>query len=77
MAAADFAMLVARVPLISSTHKGPIVNLVAWITMVSFILAVTTVLLSKWFIARKLVWSDTIITSAMVRMSRSNPNLFF
>jgi hypothetical protein len=77
MAAADFAMLVARVPHISSTHKGPIVNLVAWITMVTMILAVLTVLLSKWFIARKLHWTDLIITSAMVCTPSLNANFLF
>jgi hypothetical protein len=42
--------------------------------MVTFILSVSTVLLSKWFIAQRLVWSDLIITSAMVRTCSPNPN---
>jgi ABC-type glycerol-3-phosphate transport system permease component len=65
---AEIHDLVARVPLISSTSRGPIVNLVGWITMVTMILAVSTVLVSKMIVLRKLGWTDLIIALAMVRL---------
>jgi hypothetical protein len=65
---AEVHHLMARRPLISSTSRGPIVNLVGWITMVTMILAVSTVLVSKIIVLRKLVWTDLIIALAMVRL---------
>ncbi len=58
--------LVARQPIINAASKGPIVNLVGWIAMVTMILAVGTVLVSKWVIVRKLGWNDLLISLAMV-----------
>jgi hypothetical protein len=49
---------VARTPVITSTSKGPIVNLVAWIAMVTMCLAVFTVLMSKYIMLRKLSWNE-------------------
>lgn len=58
--------LVERVPVISATSKGPVVNLVAWITMTTMCLAVCTVLLSKLVVVRKLRWNDMLLVAAMV-----------
>ena len=58
--------LVARQPVIDSASKGPVVNLVGWIAMVTMILAVGTVLVSKWVIVRKLGWNDLLISLAML-----------
>jgi len=63
---AAIVQLVARTPIISATSKGPIVNLIGWITMVTMCLAVFTVLISKYIVLRKLNWTDLIITFAMV-----------
>lgn len=59
-------LLVARVPLINDTHKGPVVNLISWITMVTMCLAVITVLISKLVVLRRLVWNDGILIAALV-----------
>jgi hypothetical protein len=58
--------LMARTPDISSNSKGPIVNLVAWIAMVTMCLSVITVLISKYIMLRKLSWNDLLLTSAML-----------
>lgn len=50
--------VVGRTPDISSSNRGPIVNLVAWIAMVTMCLSVFTVLVSKYLMLRKLTWSD-------------------
>ncbi len=50
--------LVGRTPDISSNSKGPIVNLVGWIAMVTTCLSVFTVLISKYLMLRKLTWND-------------------
>ena len=53
-------------PLISPTHKGPIVNLVGWVVLVTSALAVLTVLVSKLLVVRKLGLIDAILTCALV-----------
>ncbi|EXJ85472.1 hypothetical protein A1O1_05836 [Capronia coronata CBS 617.96] len=58
--------LIARVPSISTTQKGPVVNLVSWIAMTTMCLAVVTVLVSKLIVLRRLVWTDSIIIAAML-----------
>ncbi|KAK6382076.1 hypothetical protein LTS17_003961 [Exophiala oligosperma] len=58
--------LVARVPLISATEKGPVVNLVSWVSLATLCLAVITVLVSKIVVLRRLMWTDSIITTAML-----------
>ncbi|OAP59077.1 hypothetical protein AYL99_06375 [Fonsecaea erecta] len=58
--------LLTRVPLISATHRGPVVNLVAWITVTTMCLAVLTVLTSKLVVLRRLVWNDSILITGMV-----------
>ena len=60
------SQLFSRAPLIDPTHKGPIVNLVGWVTLVVICLAIITVLCSKYYVLRKLKWSDTILTLAVV-----------
>ena len=60
-------LLLARVPIISETHKGPVVNLVSWIAMTTLCLAVITVLISKLVVVRRLTMNDSIISAAMVR----------
>lgn len=50
--------LARRTPDISVSSKGPIVNLVGWIAMVTMCLSVFTVLISKYLVLRKLVWND-------------------
>ncbi|EXJ61483.1 uncharacterized protein A1O5_11799 [Cladophialophora psammophila CBS 110553] len=62
---AGIHILLARVPLISATHRGPVVNLVAWIAVVTMCLAVITVLVSKLVVLRRLAWNDSIIIAAM------------
>ncbi|KIW24311.1 uncharacterized protein PV07_10038 [Cladophialophora immunda] len=63
---AGLHILLARVPLISATHRGPVVNLVAWITVTTMCLAVITVLISKLVVLRRLAWNDSILIAAMV-----------
>ena len=58
--------VVARSPAISSNSKGPIVNLVGWIAMVTMCLSVITVLISKYIMLRKLTWNDLLLTLAML-----------
>ncbi|KIW15224.1 hypothetical protein PV08_05269 [Exophiala spinifera] len=58
--------LVVRVPLISATKKGPVVNLVSWVSLATLCLAVITVLLSKLVVLRRLMWTDSIIATAML-----------
>ena len=53
-------------PCISPTHKGPVVNLVGWVLMVTSVLAVLTVLVSKLIVVRKLGPIDAILTCALV-----------
>jgi hypothetical protein len=50
--------VVARTPIITSNSKGPIVNLIAWIAMVTMCLSVLTVLISKYIMLRKLTWNE-------------------
>ena len=68
---ATFQEFVTRAPQISATHRGPIVNLVGWILMVIMILSVATVLISKIIVLRKLTWWDSLVTVAMVCVSRN------
>jgi hypothetical protein len=49
-----------RTPDISDNSKGPIVNLVAWIAMVTMCLSVITVLVSKYIMLRKLSWNEYV-----------------
>ncbi|KIX95787.1 uncharacterized protein Z520_08495 [Fonsecaea multimorphosa CBS 102226] len=63
---AGFHSLFARVPLISATHRGPVVNLVAWTTVTTMCLSVVTVLISKLVVLRRLAWKDAILITAMV-----------
>ncbi|KIX06483.1 uncharacterized protein Z518_04459 [Rhinocladiella mackenziei CBS 650.93] len=58
--------LFARIPVISATQKGPVVNLVSWVAMTTTCLAVITVLISKLIVLRRLVWNDAIIIAAML-----------
>ena len=58
--------VVARSPAISSNSKGPIVNLVGWIAMVTMCLSVITALISKYIMLRKLTWNDLFLTLAML-----------
>ncbi|KAK5457210.1 hypothetical protein LTS15_004991 [Exophiala xenobiotica] len=58
--------LAARTPLISATAKGPVVNLVSWVALATLCLAVITVLISKLVVLRRLMWADSIITTAML-----------
>ncbi|KAK7895024.1 hypothetical protein LTR67_005763 [Exophiala xenobiotica] len=58
--------LAARTPLISATAKGPVVNLVSWVALSTLCLAVITVLISKLVVLRRLMWADSIITTAML-----------
>jgi hypothetical protein len=64
--------LLVRVPLISADHKGPVVNLVAWVAMTTMCLATVTVLISKLVVLRRLTWNDSIITTAMVSIGSRN-----
>lgn len=68
MAAAH--LLYARVPVIDGTNKGPIVNLVAWVSLTTMCLAVLTVLVSKLVVLRRLAWNDGIVISAMVSAAK-------
>lgn len=61
--------LVTRVPLIAPDKKGPVVNLVSWVTLTIMCLAVITVLVSKLMVLRRLTWNDCIIITAMVCIS--------
>jgi hypothetical protein len=61
--------LVARVPLITPDKKGPVVNLVSWVTLTTMCLAVITVLVSKLMVLRRLTWNDSVIIAAMVCIS--------
>lgn len=56
--------------MIDSTNKGPIVNLVAWVSLTTMCLAVLTVLVSKLVVLRRLAWNDGIIMSAMVSAAK-------
>jgi hypothetical protein len=58
--------VMARSPVISPNSKGPIVNLVGWISMVTMCLSVITVLISKYIMLRKLTWNDLLLTLAML-----------
>lgn len=62
--------VVGRTPDISSSNRGPIVNLVAWIAMVTMCLSVFTVLVSKYLMLRKLTWSDVSPPIRRVRSGR-------
>ncbi|OCT53690.1 hypothetical protein CLCR_10262 [Cladophialophora carrionii] len=59
-------LLLARVPVISASHKGPVVNLISWIAMTTMCLAVITVLISKLVVLRRLTWNDSILSAAMI-----------
>jgi hypothetical protein len=58
--------MVVRSPVVSSNSKGPIVNLVGWVAMVTMCLSVITVLISKYIMLRKLTWNDLLLTFAML-----------
>jgi hypothetical protein len=58
--------VMARSPVVSSSSKGPIVNLVGWIAMVTMCLSVITVLISKYIMLRKLTWNDLFLALAML-----------
>ena len=55
-----------RRPYVSPTHKGPVVNLIGWILIVTSVLGVSTVLISKLIVVRKLGWVDLVLTIALV-----------
>jgi len=63
--------LVARVPLIAADKKGPVVNLVSWVSLTTMCLAVITVLVSKLLVLRRLKWNDSVIIAALVRTNSS------
>lgn len=65
--AAGAHLRVARIPTISTSQRGPVVNLVSWIAVVTMCLAVATVLISKLVVMRRLRWNDLILSAAMVR----------
>ena len=58
--------VVARTPVITSNSKGPIVNLIGWIAMVTMTLSVITVLVSKYVMLGKMSWNDLLLTFAML-----------
>jgi len=58
--------LAARTPTVSAVERGPVVNLVSWIVLTTIILAVGTVLVSKFNMVRKFDWHDALITGAML-----------
>jgi len=66
--------LLERRPLISATSKGPVVNLVGWIGIVLNFLAVFTVLASKIIVMRGLVWTDVMLSCALVGILESRPS---
>ena len=61
--------LMARVPLVDANHKGPVVNLTAWITVTTMIVAVIVVFVIRLTVARTLRWADLVMTSAMVSLT--------
>ena len=51
---------------IDSNHRGPIVNLATWITLVSVIIFATSKIVTKWILARRLHGDDAFVLIATV-----------
>ena len=51
---------------ITPEDRGPLLNIIAWISMVAMVLAVITRLSTKYLISRRVGWDDLLVTSAMV-----------
>ena len=56
-------------PRIDGEHRGPLINVAAWITLVSMILFVASKVATKWRMVRKLQSDDILMIVAMVSSS--------
>lgn len=53
-------------PQIDSEHRGPLVNIAAWTTLVAMILIISSKVATKWKMIRKFQADDTLMVLAMV-----------
>ena len=54
-------------PRIDAEHRGPLINIAAWITLVAMVLIVTGKVATKWKMIRRLQSDDTLMILATVR----------
>ena len=55
-----------KMPQIDSEHRGPLVNIAAWTTLVAMVLIVSGKVATKWKMIRNFQADDTLIVLAMV-----------
>ena len=53
-------------PRIDADHRGPLVNLAAWISLVAMIVFLAAKVATKWKMVRKLQNDDILLVLAMV-----------
>ena len=53
-------------PQIDAEHRGPLINIAAWITLVAMILIVFGKVATKWKMIRKFQRDDTLMILALV-----------
>ena len=53
-------------PRIDAEHRGPLVNLAAWISLVAMIVFLSAKVATKWRMVRKLQNDDILLLLAMV-----------
>lgn len=54
-------------PQLDATHRGPIVDITSWVTLVTMILITSIKVVTKWKKLRKLQLDDAFMIFAMVR----------
>ena len=59
-------------PQTDAEHRGPLINVAAWITLVSMILFVSSKVATKWRMVKKCQNDDILMIIAMVRYYSSN-----
>lgn len=52
---------------VDAEHRGPLVNLAAWITLICMVVFVFAKISTKWVMVRMVQRDDAIIIVAMVR----------
>ena len=59
-------------PQIDAEHRGPLINVATWITLVSMILFVSCKVFTKWRMVKKWQNDDILMIIAMVHYYSSN-----
>ena len=60
-------------PQIDAEHRGPLINIAAWITLAAMLLIISGKVATKWMMIRKFQSDDVLMILAMVSLESLGP----